>query len=501
MSIASRTTDRWLERLTPAQRVLLGTPEGRRAVTKFDYESFIHVYFRRVLSSEDTGNQVSLSEFHHAFVDDAAKYTVVSMTPGSSRTAWVCPRGAGKSASIMMLIIWLAAHHHQKFVALFSATTTQAEEMLANIRAQFTRNEFLIQDYPDLVAPATRRYAQLKLSDNRQLIIQRNGFVCTGRGIDSSVLGMRIENMRPSMLIADDIEGGEELYSAAAAQKRLVTLQDDIFPLSLNAHVMWIGTTTRPMGLTEALVHHALGEETEPWVQQENFKVNYWPALLNNPDGTVRSMWPERWSLEYLEAQRGLRSFNKNFMCLPSPEDYPYWQPSDFVVGSLSAVSKRIMSIDPAVTTKQTSDQTAVAVVSYSHLERKACVDEVFGVRMKGEPLRQRVLEVLSRYPDIQLIKWEKNQGGDALPLSVLHNMPVPIELVHQSIKKELRAEHLLSFYRRKVVIHARLFPEYERQCVAFPGGKHDDLIDAVSQAVDHFAAPAKATRLSAGVR
>jgi hypothetical protein len=57
--------------------------------------------------------------------------------------------------------------------------------------------------------------------------------------------------------------------------------------------------------------------------------------------------------------------------------------------------------VDPAVTTKTSSDQTAIAVVSYSAAERMACVDEVVAFRVKGEPLRTKVLELLARFPDV----------------------------------------------------------------------------------------------------
>ena len=44
-----------------------------------------------------------------------------------------------------------------------------------------------------------------------------------------------------------------------------------------------------------------------------------------------------------------------------------------------------------------------------------ACVDEAFGVRLKGEPLRQRVLDLIARYPDTAEIYVERNTGGEMM--------------------------------------------------------------------------------------
>lgn len=483
--------------LTAEQRRLLTIPEGRRVLTRLDFKLFCFTYFSTagVMSSDDTGGQVSLSQFHADFIDDALRYVCAATDPGSSRSAWIAPRGAAKSTLLMMLIIWLAAHEHQRFVALFSATSDQSEDMLANIRGQFDSNQLLRQDFPDLCTPATRKMAAQKLSDNKTLIIQSNGFICTGRGITTSVLGLRIDGTRPTMLVLDDIERGESNAAGKEASKLLVTVQDDIFPLSLNAHVIWVGTTTRPGGLTEQLVHAALGMEHASWVEQENFRVNYRPALVTADDGTKYSMWPQRWSTEFLLEQQGTRSFRKNFMCLPAPDDYAYWATTDFRYATLAAATRVVLSIDPAVTTKKSSDRTALAVIAYSPSEQQCEVRTAVGVRLRGKELRDRVLTLLAQHPDIGRIVIETNQGGD-MWLEVLHDLPVPVRTIHQSEKKEVRAARLLNRYQLKQVVHTESLPDLEQEMVEFPNGAHDDLVDSCSTGVEYLMkAQPKSTR------
>jgi predicted phage terminase large subunit-like protein len=235
--------------------------------------------------------------------------------------------------------------------------------------------------------------------------------------------------------------------------------------------------------MTEALVHSALGMPTEDWVKIENFTVNYRPALMRAPDGSKYSMWPEMWATEWLLEREHQRSFKKNFQCLPAPEDFDYWQPTDFRYGSLEATTRTIISIDPAVTTKRTSDRTAIAVVSFSHSERKVCVREAVAVREPGPDLRKRVLDLLMRYRETVGIVVESNQGGN-LWLSIFHDMPVPVQTITASDKKEVRAAALLDHYQKGRVLHEKKLDDLEAEMLAFPRGQHDDLPDAVAHAV-----------------
>jgi predicted phage terminase large subunit-like protein len=487
----------YIASLPEYKRKLLATPEGRRAVTKADFKLFCLVYFRDAMKSPDTGNEITFSEFHEAFIADALKYSLPSMGPAESRTAWICPRGSGKSTWQMFLIIWLGAHMHQKFVALFSATATQSEDMLSNIRGQFNSNDLLRSDYPELVRPATKRNEAIKLSDNKQLVMQENGFILTGRGVTSSVLGMRIDGTRPSVIVLDDVEAGESQTTKNDVEKLLKTIQDDIMPLGLNAHFVWVGTTTRPGGLTEQLVHKAADMDYDQWVDDERFKVNYWPALKED-----RSIWPERWTTEFLKSIEHTRSFQKNYLCMPAPEDFAYWRPETFLYGDAPDLDYVMLSVDPAVTVKQSSDFTGLAVVGYSNITRKTYVLHVEQVKMSGAELRERASKLLETFPQVTLIYAEVNQGGD-LVADLFKPLPVKVKTVTQSIKKEVRAGTALAEYEKGNVYHTKKHSDVERQMIQFPNSAHDDMIDAVGSAVIYFSKVNEASgpkvRVSAG--
>jgi predicted phage terminase large subunit-like protein len=283
------------------------------------------------------------------------------------------------------------------------------------------------------------------------------------------------------MLLLDDVEAGESQTTKNDVEKLLKTIQDDIMPLSINAHFIWVGTTTRPGGLTEQLVHKAAEMDYDQWVDDERFRVHYWPALKDDA-----SIWPERWTTEFLKSIQHTRSFQKNYLCMPAPEDFAYWRPETFVYGEAPELDYVMLSVDPAVTIKESSDFTGMAVVGYSNITRKTYVLHVEQVKMTGADLRIRAAKLLEMYPGITLVYAETNNGGD-LVKDIFSALPVKVKTVTQSVNKNLRAATALAEYEKGMVIHTRKLPEVERQMISFPTGNHDDMIDAVGSACIYF--------------
>jgi predicted phage terminase large subunit-like protein len=422
------------------------------------------------------GGDISLSDIHAEWISHAGE-------PG--RRIYVAPRGSGKTSwHYLLLPLWMAATGRRRFIAAFSDSGMQSELHLSSFKLELSRNDRLRQDYPDLCAPG-KRPTGASVADNQSLLYTKSGFAFAARGADGSSLGIKLGDARPDHLLLDDIEPHASAYSSYQVSKRLATVTDAILPMgSQHASCTLVGTVTLTNSVIHQAVTHHLHPEESRWIDDEGFTVHHAEPF----DDAGESIWPERWPTEYLRSIEGTRSFALNFLNQPQNLDGEYWLPTDFVYGALPTASRRILVVDPAVTTARTSDETALAVVSYSAHTRSACVDHVQGVRLKGEPLRELCLRILSQFPDIAYCVWERNQGGEMLPTSVLHDFPVEVRTVHNSEPKPIRIERALSYYRRGVVTHARPFPTAESQMMEFPRGLHDDQADAVSIALDHFA-------------
>jgi phage terminase large subunit-like protein len=483
--------DTYLQQFNPA---LFEVAECRRILTRYDPLLFALTYLPEHLRGEETGERITFAECHLAWVEQAKQWSVPAVVPQQYRDAYVAPRGCGKSTWFFLILpLWAAAHGHRKFAAAFADSGPQAQMHLATFKHELESNDLLRADFPELCEPSRRRSGGTE-SDTQHLLICRNGFVFGAKGIDASSLGMKVGKRRPDLIILDDVEPDESNYSDYQAGKRLTTLIDTIMPLNVYARVVLVGTVTMPDSIVHQLVKTVTTTDDPPkWIKEQNFHCHYYPAIITDPETSAeRSIWPQKWPYSWLDEIRGTRQYAKNYANDPLGRDGDYWKAEDITYGEVPALTHQLLSIDPAVTAKEKSDFTALAVIGYSASERRCVVRHAAALKVQpGEALRQRVIAVLEEFEDIRLVVIETDQGGDAW-LAILHDLPVKIVTVSQSEPKEVRAARLLMWYQRQVngkrrVVHEHKLPQAEAQLTSFPKGRNDDLVDAIGTGVDQF--------------
>jgi phage terminase large subunit-like protein len=477
---------------TPAERA-----EYRRRVTERDPLLFGLLYLRRHLTAEDGSR--SLSEVHVAWAKSARKWMKPQTKPMRSRRAEVAPRNMGKSTWwFLILPMWAAAHGHRRFAAAFADTDTQAQTHLATFKAELDTNALIRADYPDLVEPKTRGRGTV-MADRVSLYHARSGFVFAAAGMDSANLGMKVGDRRPDLLILDDIEPHEARYSATLADKRLATLREAILPLNIYAHVILVGTVTMQGSIVHQVVKRARGDfepdDGTEWVDEERITARHWMPLLVDDDGERRSIWPAKWSVAFLESIEHTRSYAKNYANDPLGADGDYWQLDDFRDAPedvLAAITHEVISVDPAVTSKASSDATALAAVGWSRAVSACAVYEVRAVRLQPDDVRLTLLAMIERAlgrGHAVLVIVETNQGGD-LWRRIFHDLPVRVKTFTSTAPKPVRAADALDHYQRRRVYHVRSGPgvrDAEGEMVAFPRAPHDDRVDAVGAGVRYF--------------
>jgi phage terminase large subunit-like protein len=410
------------------------------------------------------------------------------------RRAYVAPRASAKT-TIWFLIapMWGAAHGHIHFVAAFADAGPQAEIHLDTFKRELENNQLLRHDFPELTSPAIGERSRL-ISNNKTMTIRGNDFVFAAKGADASSLGLKVGHRRPDVIVLDDIEPDESNYSLYQVEKRKSTLINSILPLNRNARVIWSGTVTMEGSLIHQLVKTRTrpGEDVPSWITDENFSVSYYPAILTSPDGEEVSLWPEKWPIAELQTIRHTRSFALNFMNMPVG-DGGAWSVDDITIEDGSPYPRTIISVDPAVTKKNTSDFTGIAVLSYDPFKKLASekrgrvyVRKVWKVKLSPRDLRHKVAAILKEFPEVRVLLVETNQGGDTWA-DVFSGLGVKYREVKQTVKKEQRATTLLNGYQKREVVHATQLPTLDEQLFAFPHGLNDDLIDAVGSGYSYF--------------
>lgn len=484
-------------------RLLDGSPKCRDArieATRLDPLLFAVLYCLHHL--RDPEGNVTFADAHLEWVRLARQWAIPPRAPMEQRDAFLAPRDTGKSTWMLFILpLWAAAHGHVKFAAVFADSGPQAELHLGTFRKEVDENGALRRDFPELCT-AGRRPSGASESDAKHMVIRSNGFVFAAKGIDSSSLGMKVGAQRPDLLLLDDVEPDEAQYSVYQAGKRLKTITDAILPLNIYARVVLSGTVTLPGSVTHQLVKWGKGErdESNAWVGEQQFRVHHHLPILRDDYGHERSMWPSKWPLAYLKQIEHTRSYRKNYLNDPMAADGAYWSEDDFTYGTFPT-ARTYLSVDGAVTTKKTSDFTGLSVVSWAPARTagngqpgspaRCLVKFAQAVKLKGNALRARVLQILESFPEIGAILVESNQGGD-LWLEVFHDLPVKVVTFSNSEKKETRAERLLNLYQLipTRVVHAKPLPALEEQMVGFPKAPNDDLVDTVGNAVLRFLKP-----------
>ena len=516
----ARWDEAWHKRLRQILADLAFRPQHERIAIRralaTDPVAFSVIYLSHHL--KDHAGRVTFSEVHYEWCRIADREWRQPLAPQENRHAFIAPRETGKSTWwFLVLPMWAACNRLARFIVAFANADGQATGHLATFKRELDTNALLQADFPELCEPA-RKVSGSTLADRQGMLHTRDGFVFAAKGVDTATLGLKVGEIRPDLLIFDDIEPHEEKYSVDLARKRLSTITSALFPLNIRARVVMVGTVTMPDSIMHGLVKVANGADSSVpenellrWIGDEKVVPHHHRPIVLNDDGTERSIWPEKWPLSWLFSYRHTRSYAKNYDNDPMGIEGLYWTMDDFEYGPFPGppATRFLLQLDPAVTTKDKSDWTGWAIVAHrpgappnrekgEPGRRPVCEVVAAGrVKLSGEALRSWVLTKLAQHPRVKAVRVEVNQGGD-LWYTVLHDLPVKL-LVHNSTEsKEVRFSYVLDFYHRGLVRHREFLRELQEQMVSFPRAPYDDIADAAVCGILYFMDPIPASEPTA---
>lgn len=473
------------------------SPEYRRAITRTDPLAFAMVYLIDHLRSDETAGRLSFNQFHLDVAYSARRWIRDDLAPAELREAWIAPRGSAKTTWLFLILpLWAMAHGHQRFIMAFSNAAKQAQGHLGTLTRELATNPLLQIDYPELCTPTTAN-AELYLATT---MVPRPGgkaervqVAIAAKGIDSSTLGVKIGRQRPTCLLLDDIEPDASNYDSTTKRNRLSTITNAVFPMALNAVVQWAATVTAAGSLSHDLVKSVTGQGTAAWIREHNVKVRYYPAIVADAEGNLRSMWPQRWTLDFLLGIRNTQFYQLNYANNPVNADGTFWTREMFRIDPRFPISEGLLSIDPAVTSRETSDFTGYAVVARDASGRRVCVTSARGIKVSPQQLGEEIAATCDRNPWITKVILEGNQGGDTWAAVLRPYIPtrVKLETYYAHEAKTVRYAAALEHYENPGrVVHARAIPAFEEQALACPNLVNDDVLDVVTAGVRYYLDP-----------
>lgn len=461
----------------------------RKYVCRNNPALFALVYLKHHLRSPETGMRLSLNQMHLDMCSDALRMSRGTPRPRGHRKIWIGPRDIGKSTwKFVILVLWALCFKLIRFPALFSDSGDQSQRHFRSLKKELEDNALLIADFPELCTPAKRR-GNRSDTDNAHEYVAASGQKIFAKGIDARTLGLKVGTDRPDYLGFDDIEPQGSRYTPAQRDARLRTMVDAIMGMNLSAFVEVVGTATMYNSLMHQAAIAATGGSVAEWITEERFKTRYYPAIIRLPSGREESIWPQKWSMDDIAPMRRTRAFQLNFMNMPVGSSNGMWTTDHFLYGYDFVIEESVLVIDPALTSKDTSDHTGIAVVGRDAARRRCAVEYAVGVHLGPAKVRELVHYLLMHNPKITTVILEKNAGADYV-LERMLPWPRRIKLhnPHEGRAKVERIGDLLDYYERPGwVWHANGLVALQDQMLAYPDVDRDDVIDAVARGVDHF--------------
>lgn len=145
-----------------------------------------------------------------------------------------------------------------------------------------------------------------------------------------------------------------------------------------------------------------------------------------------------------------------------------------------------VVSIDPATTSKSTSDETGITVEGKDENDRGYLLNDSSGIYKPNE-WAEIAVKLFYRY-DCDCIVAEINQGGEMVK-SVINNYDknVPVKTVHATKGKILRAEPISYLYEEGRISHVGGFPDLELEMTSFTGAEGEKSPNRLDSVVHGF--------------
>ena len=158
-------------------------------------------------------------------------------------------------------------------------------------------------------------------------------------------------------------------------------------------------------------------------------------------------------------------------------------------LGSYPPISRIVVSIDPAMSTRPTSSETGIVVVGADMRRQDAYILADESGRLTPNNMALRVAHLFDKFNATQIVV-EANAGGNHVETTLRNAIErtLPIKSIRARHGKQIRAEPVAALYEQGRVHHVGRFPDLEDQmCTWTPdlGPSHSpDRADALVHAV-----------------
>lgn len=459
---------------------------------------WFHFYFAHHIRLETP-------RFHVELIKSCLKYQFLSVA---------APRESAKST----VLVFVKPFHDiifkkKRFILIISNTFKKAAMSLDTIKKELEDNVMLKNSFPGIKV--------IKDAEGDSEIRHPDGFttkiLCRGVDQIGSVRGVKFGAYRPDLIIGDDMED-DELVKNPIRRSELQQLFDEaLIPAGEKGACQYIvvGTVLHDDCLLAKLVSK---DNYSEW-----YKL-FFKARFENKKKELVSLWPEKWSIEYLNQYEKDKPtvFAKEMQNDPVAgrnarfrrEDFRYWRVENKEYLLLSEYGEvisrgRISDCVPAIACdlawkeKRESD-SCVIMPGYLTPTSEVLIDTYICEKgLKPDQVSNHLFFMEERMKaltgQVVSIGFEKAMLENVTQWFLKQEMRKrnrflsTRELVWDTDKITRIETRLIPRYTQHVIFHKKGMGDLEHQLERHPYGTHDDLVDAEQGLVQLLQYPRKA--------
>lgn len=312
---------------------------------------------------------VPFGPHHHEFWDwvwQIQDSTLPDTRPHPFVGIW--PRGGAKSTSAEMAVMMLGARKRRRYCLYVSETQDQADDHVANIAALLEGEEVAFA-FPEMGERMMGKHGNSK-GWRRNRIRTATGFTVDAIGLDSAARGIKLEDMRPDLMVFDDIDGESDSENVTA--KKIKTITFKLMPAgSKNCAFLAIQNLVHENSIFAKLANgeadfmrdrQVSGPIPAIWNLQYADTGDNWKITGGTPS------WPDGQSLNTCQGMMndmGLTAFLAECQHATLPEsggmfDHLNWRDMRVTEAELPPMRRTVVWLDPAVTNTDQSDSQGI---------------------------------------------------------------------------------------------------------------------------------------------
>ena len=417
--------------------------------------------------------------------------------------AIAAPRGHGKSTAITHAYTLSAMlFRHKRFGVIVSDTETQAVNFLNDIKSELRDNEDLIELFG---------VKGFKKDTETDIIVELNDgytFRLMVRGAEQRVRGLKWNQIRPDLIVCDDLEGDEQVLNKDRREKFRRWFFGALLPcMSRTGICRVVGTILHLDSLLNRLMPEDSDKRTviEPLKSYSLNPKAAWKSVRYraHDDAFDHILWATRWSKEALQKEKqkyldqGIPEvYSQEYLNYPVDEATSYFQRGDFIEiprHTLEAIRHKekkltyYAAVDFAISTKERSDYTVIAIagmdsdgimnivdVRRGRWDALQIVEEMFAVQQKYSPY----------YFVTEKGAIEKAIGAILRREQITRQVYMSLYPMTPTKDKQSRARSFQARFRAggvKFDKTAEWYLDLEEELIRFPKARHDDQVDALS--------------------